>query len=120
MITELGGISYRPDESNVRWYGYGTVDTEESLVEKYRELLEAVLDCPGISGFCYTQLTDTLQETNGLLTEDREFKVDPVKIREITRRPSAAAPVEAIGEMQKQAAAQSSSMEDATGKEAPA
>ncbi len=68
----------------------------EAYGEKYRELVEAVLDCPTISGFCYTQLTDTVQETNGLLTEDREFKIDPALIRSINRRPSRAVPGELI------------------------
>jgi len=37
-------------------------------------------------------LTDTGQETNGLLTEKREFKLDPEVIREINSRTSAAVP----------------------------
>lgn len=101
MLTELGGISYRPAEDNIQWFGYGTVEAEGSFLEKYRELVEAVLDCSAIAGFCYTQLTDTMQETNGLLTEDRQFKLDPVAIRQITRRPSTATPSEIITEMQK-------------------
>ena len=33
-------------------------------------LLRAVHSSPVLSGFCYTQLTDTGQETNGLLRAD--------------------------------------------------
>ncbi|MBC7812893.1 MAG: hypothetical protein H7175_17185, partial [Burkholderiales bacterium] len=44
----------------------------------------AVLDSPLVQGFCYTQLTDVEQEINGLLTYDRQPKVDLAIIREIT------------------------------------
>lgn len=95
MITEFGGISYQP-ATGTPWYGYGTVIDKEEFLEKYRELVDAVLDCPTIAGFCYTQLTDTEQERNGLLTADRAPKVDPAAIRAITRRPARAMPSEAL------------------------
>jgi hypothetical protein len=84
MITEFGGLSYRP-EAGEEWFGYGTVADAASYLAKYRELVEAVLACPQVAGFCYTQLTDTRQETNGLLTEDRKPKLDAREIRAITR-----------------------------------
>ena len=34
-------------------------------------------------GFCYTQLYDVEQETNGLMTYQREFKFPPEIIRKI-------------------------------------
>jgi hypothetical protein len=89
MITEFGGISYRPKPGRP-WAGYGTVTDARGYLEKYRELLYAVLDCTAITGYCYTQLTDTAQETNGLVTENREFKLDPASVREINRRGSRA------------------------------
>ncbi len=91
MLTEYGGISYRPDE-DAPWHGYGTVTDEASFLAKYRELTDAVLDSPTVAGFCYTQLTDTGQETNGLLTEEREPKLDPAAVRSVTTRISAAIP----------------------------
>jgi hypothetical protein len=51
-----------------------------------------VCDSPVLGGFCYTQLTDTEQETNGLLTAAREPKVDVAELNRITRRPSRAVP----------------------------
>lgn len=41
-------------------------------------------------------LTDTLQETNGLLTEYRESKLDLQKVHEIVTQPAAAIPSEAV------------------------
>jgi beta-galactosidase/beta-glucuronidase len=95
MITEFGGIAYAPNPGEP-WFGYGTVDSSDALLEKYRDLLNAVLDSPTIAGFCYTQLTDVQQETNGLLTVTRRPKLDVEKVYAITRRPSAALPGEVL------------------------
>jgi hypothetical protein len=84
VLSELGGIGLKPREGEP-WYGYTTVDDTDAFLARYRELIDAVLDCEALAGFCYTQLTDTLQETNGLLTANREPKVDPAQIRAITR-----------------------------------
>jgi beta-galactosidase/beta-glucuronidase len=100
MLTEFGGISYHPRPS-APWYGYGTVEDRDALLAKYRELVEALLDSPALAGFCYTQLTDTEQESNGLLTASREPKLDPAAVRAITQRTSAAIPGDVIALMQK-------------------
>ncbi|HEX6506148.1 MAG TPA: glycoside hydrolase family 2 TIM barrel-domain containing protein [Chloroflexota bacterium] len=97
-LTEFGGIGYRP-EGGREWFGYGTVADIEEFRQKYQELLNAVLDCPTLAGFCYTQLTDTGQETNGLLTEWREPKIDPAVIRAINSRPSAAVPSDIVTQL---------------------
>jgi len=91
MLTECGGVSLRPADEE-EWFGYGTVTSGDAFLSKYRELLDAILDSPAIAGFCYTQLTDTGQETNGLLTADRTPKLDPAAVRAITARPAAAVP----------------------------
>ncbi|GHO46580.1 glycoside hydrolase family 2 protein [Ktedonospora formicarum] len=88
MLTEFGGISYRPQEGEA-WYGYGTVTTREAYLAKYRELINSVLTSPAIAGFCYTQFTDTEQERNGLLTEQRESKFDISTIKQINQQPAA-------------------------------
>ena len=54
--------------------------------------MSALLGSPVVAGFCYTQLTDTAQERNGLLTEDRVPKVDPALVAEINRGPAASVP----------------------------
>ena len=99
MLTEFGGISYRP-AGGEHWHGYGTVDSEAAFLDKYKELVSAILDSPAIAGFCYTQLTDTEQETNGLLKEDRTPKLDPSVICAINERPSKAVPGEVISQIQ--------------------
>jgi beta-galactosidase/beta-glucuronidase len=99
MITELGGITYDP-ESDAFWNGYGAVDNSDELAKRYADLIGALLDSPVVAGFCYTQLTDTAQERNGLLYGDRTPKVDPSVIAEVNRRVSAAVPADAIAEVQ--------------------
>ena len=49
--------------------------------------MEALLAPGPVQGFCYTQLTDVEQERNGLLTFDRQPKVDPALIRPVTQTP---------------------------------
>ncbi len=106
MLTEFGGISYRP-AAGERWHGYGTVESPEAFLVKYDELVTAILESHAIAGFCYTQLTDTEQETNGLLSEDRAPKIDPGAIRTINQRPARAAAGEVISQIQEAAAATS-------------
>lgn len=78
IFTEFGGTHYARDEG----WGYGTsVYTDEEFLERFGSLIKAV-EGMDISGYCYTQLTDVEQETNGLLTVDR---VPKVPIEEITR-----------------------------------
>ncbi len=44
---------------------------------------------PYCCGYCYTQLTDVMQEINGLVTPNRVPKVNPDKIKAINRNPEA-------------------------------
>ncbi len=85
IISEYGGIAFTTSKED-EW-GYGnTVASEDEFVERYRRITDAILDIPYIVGFCYTQVSDVQQEVNGLMTMDREFKVDPEKIRAINER----------------------------------
>ena len=83
VLTEFGGIAYggQEDES----WGYSRSRTPEQLLERYRALLKAVCNLPALAGFCYTQLTDTYQEVNGLLYADRTPKAPLDAIAEATR-----------------------------------
>ncbi|GEM46033.1 glycoside hydrolase family 2 protein [Deinococcus cellulosilyticus] len=72
MLTEFGGIAYT--ETPQKGWGYSTAQSSEDFIERYEKLLAAVHDSPVLSGFCYTQLTDTFQEINGVLDMDRRPK----------------------------------------------
>lgn len=74
VLTEFGGIALRAGEQGT--WGYSSARTPEELEHRYTALLETVRSLPELAGFCYTQLTDTYQEANGLLFADRRPKVD--------------------------------------------
>lgn len=82
VLSELGGVSVTEAEEG---WGYTSVSRDRFL-EVYDRILTAVYESELICGFCYTQLADIEQETNGLLTEDHEYKFDPEAICEIMER----------------------------------
>jgi beta-galactosidase/beta-glucuronidase len=97
MISEFGGLTLDTSAGET-WLGYGVVTDAASLLKGYRELVDPLLDSAALSGFCYTQLTDTLQEKNGLLTEQRQPKIEAREVRQVNRRTSAAVPGDAAFE----------------------
>ena len=48
-----------------------------------------LLDDPHMFGYCYTQLTDVMQEKNGIYRFDRTEKLDVERIRKAQLRPPA-------------------------------
>jgi len=57
-----------------------------SLEEFYHRLegqVETIISLDHICGYCYTQLTDVEQETNGIYFYDRTSKFDMDKIHKI-------------------------------------
>ncbi len=104
IVSEFGGITYAP-QPDTPWFGYGSVNSDEELLARYEDLVDALLYSPALAGFCYTQLTDTEQETNGLLRADRTPKLDPQAVHAITSRPSKAIPGDFIAAAQRAAMA---------------
>jgi hypothetical protein len=97
VLSEFGGLTLDTSEGET-WHGYGVVTDAGSLLKGYRELVDALLDSPAIAGFCYTQLTDTLQEKNGLVTETRQPKIEARDVSRINGRTPAAVPGDAAFE----------------------
>jgi hypothetical protein len=85
MLTEFGGIAFSAD-TEATW-GYTRSESAELFSQQYTELLNVVRELKVFSGFCYTQLTDTYQETNGLLYIDRTPKFPLEEIALATRGP---------------------------------
>ena len=79
VLTEFGGISIHDDAD--AWAAYGDVIQPEELAARVGALIAGVGESSGLAGYCYTQLTDTAQEKNGLLTEARRPKCPPDHIR---------------------------------------
>lgn len=81
LLTEFGGITISDGDDST--WGYTSVSSSDTLLGEYKALIDIVGSSEAINGFCYTQLYDVEQETNGLLTYDRRFKADPDAIRRI-------------------------------------
>lgn len=99
IIDEFGGIKWDPatmdkdapgsNEEKNRWQSWGYGKDVESVEEFYHRLegqVETILGLDHICGYCYTQLTDVEQETNGVYFYDRREKFDREKIRAIFSR----------------------------------
>jgi hypothetical protein len=82
LVTEFGGIAYQKDAQ--QGWGYTAATDDADFLRRYEAVVSAILSSPHVHGFCYTQLTDVEQEINGLLTYDRQPKVDLAQIRAIT------------------------------------
>ena len=72
VLSEFGGIALS-NSADATW-GYTRCNSADEFLERYRALLKVVRSLPTLSGFCYTQFTDTYQEANGLLYANREPK----------------------------------------------
>jgi len=95
MLTEFGGLSIHP-ESGKAWFGYATAQTDDEYLAMMDALFAAIYDSTELAGYCYTQITDTLQETNGLYDENRQPKLPIDRLRDIIMRPSRAVPSESL------------------------
>lgn len=81
MLTEFGGIDFQPGQARDDGWGYTSARDEDDWVDRLTALYDAVRASSVLVGSCYTQLTDTAQETNGLCTADRRPKAPLARIR---------------------------------------
>ncbi len=93
VLSEFGGYSLRVDGhlfNLKRNYGYRTLKTAEELTEAIAELYRSEIVPAiekGLSASVYTQISDVEDETNGLITYDREvIKVDIAEMQEIAKQ----------------------------------
>ena len=84
---ETGTSEDWEDEEDETTWGYTTADGPEDFEARLRRAFGALQASPHLAGFCYTQLTDTMQEANGLADAYRRPKISAKVIREIVRTP---------------------------------
>jgi hypothetical protein len=72
VLSEFGGIAFSTDDNS---WGYTKAASVEAFKAALLLLMKVVRRMEALSGFCYTQLTDTYQEANGLLNADRTPKL---------------------------------------------
>lgn len=91
VLSEFGGIAMATDTDGTAFslgsenWGYDNATGADDLLRRYREQWAAVHASTALSGACWTQLTDTYQEVNGLLRADRTPKADIDALRAATR-----------------------------------
>ncbi|MCX7521140.1 glycoside hydrolase family 2 [Microbacterium sp. STN6] len=83
MLTEFGGVQYSPGQADAAAWGYSRASSADDFERRLRSLFDAVRASTSLAGICYTQLTDTLQEANGLVDEERRPKLPVERIRAI-------------------------------------
>lgn len=94
FMSEYGGIrvelkEFEENDREKAW-GYGNAATSlEEFYARYDGLTTALIDCPKMIGFCYTQLTDVEQELNGIYRYDRTKKFDSEILYKINTKKAA-------------------------------
>jgi len=91
VLSEFGGYTWKPEGhvyNTDKTYGYGGYSTREEFVSALRSLYtEQVLPLisQGLCAVVYTQVSDVEDETNGLLSFDREvLKVLPAEFADVS------------------------------------
>ena len=91
FCSEFGGIWWSNEDSphDASWgYGKRPVNQDEWL-ERFRQLVETLINNPDMFGYCFTQLTDVFQEENGIVTFDRQPKFNLSLLKNIQRQSAA-------------------------------
>ena len=71
------------------WGYHDKVTDEEAFFARFKGVTDAVREIPYCQGYCYTQLTDVMQEINGLLTPERKPKMDVKRFKSMNQNPEA-------------------------------
>ena len=93
MVTEYGGIAFQNigiqgQMGGMETWGYhDKVTDEDAFFARFKGVTDGVREIPYCQGYCYTQLTDVMQEINGLLSPDRKPKVDVERVKAININP---------------------------------
>ena len=96
LLSEFGGFVWKIPEHSFnleRTYGYRKYEMREDFVKELRELYHSLIPLvkAGLCGAIYTQVSDVEDETNGLMTFDRELmKLQPEELRDVAEMLSAA------------------------------
>jgi hypothetical protein len=85
MVTEFGGVSFDLGTDLTDSWGYSVAHGSADFQARLAAILQAITSSPQLAGFCYTQLTDTRQETNGLCDENRKPKLPEAVIAALVK-----------------------------------
>ena len=92
-LSEFGGYSYKPKGhvfNTEKTYGYGLFENRKEFENALLKLYEKEVIPTIKTGLCatvYTQLTDVEDETNGIISYDREVvKVDKRRMQGLAKK----------------------------------
>ncbi len=95
-VSEFGGIWWNPEAASLEGtdtktsWGYGGRPRDvEDFCLRFEGLCKVLLDDPNMFGYCYTQLTDVVQEEYGIYLFARRAKFDLGRIRKAQAGPAA-------------------------------
>lgn len=83
LVTEFGGVEFITRPSADETWGYSSASDPADFEQRVRAITEPIRGASLVHGFCWTQLTDTLQEANGLCDEHRTPKLPLETYRDI-------------------------------------
>lgn len=83
ILTEFGGVEFVTERSADQTWGYSSAQDGDDFERRLREIMDAVKASKVLGGYCWTQLTDTLQEANGLCDEHRNPKLPLQMLKEL-------------------------------------
>ncbi len=83
MVTEFGGVRFEHGATHENGWGYSEAPDAAGFEHRLTAVIGAIRSSPHVVGFCYTQLTDTEQEVNGLCDANRVPKLPEETIRRI-------------------------------------
>lgn len=83
LLTEFGGIAFDRDLEGDAWGYNDAAESDTDYFECLKTQMDAIKGVPYLQGYCYTQLTDVMQEANGLLKPDRTLKLPIEKLYEL-------------------------------------
>ncbi|HEV7184544.1 MAG TPA: glycoside hydrolase family 2 TIM barrel-domain containing protein [Leifsonia sp.] len=91
FCSEFGGIWWSDvDGHGDESWGYGEAPrTRDEWIDRFRGLVDTLLNDPDMFGYCFTQLTDVFQEKNGIFDFARAPKFDLTVLSAIQSRTAA-------------------------------
>ena len=90
FVSEYGGTHWDIEVNGIDGWGYGKApESINEFYDRIEGLTRALTSNPNMCGYCYTQLTDVMQEKNGIYTFDRKEKFDSEKLKSIFGAPAA-------------------------------
>lgn len=77
FLSEFAGYGLSVPKGDSDQFFYGAAKNTEDFIDRIQKMYTAIQKFPFIRGICYTQYNDTYQETNGIVTMQRQFKIPP-------------------------------------------